>query len=259
MDRRTFLIKSVFSLCGSLLGLNSFSKVFALENPHGSSNLKPHIAIIIDDIGYSLSAARQFLKPGIPITFAVLPRLRNSYNLAMELRYKGHEIMLHQPMEPFNSEIDPGPGALYVGYDRSQILGIMDENIASIPYVIGVNNHMGSKFTTFQKEIKEALKVVKQKRLFFVDSLTSGYSKAYRTARKLHISSAYRNIFLDNTPDESAIVCQLYRLQQHALKYGRAVGIGHPYPETAQAINKFVRNVDRYDVTFVHASNILLR
>lgn len=257
MDRRNFLIKSAFYLFGSLAGFNSFSKVFALENPQNKSVFKPQLALIIDDIGYSSSAARQFLKPGIPITFAVLPRLPNSHNLAIELRYKGHEIMLHQPMEPYNSDFDPGPGALYVGYDSSRIVEIMDENISEIPYAIGVNNHMGSKFTASQAEIKEALNVIKQKKLFFVDSLTSSHSKAYKTARKLHISTAFRNIFLDNNLDESAIIFQLYKLQQHALKYGRAVGIGHPYPETAQAIMKFISKFGVSDVTFVHASRIL--
>jgi len=257
MDRRNFLIKSALYLFGSLSGLSCVSKVFALENPNNKSFYKPQVALIIDDIGHSISAAKQFLKPGIPITFAVLPKLRHSHNLAVDLRYKGHEIMLHQPMEPFNSEFDPGPGALYVGFNSSQIVEIMDENISEIPYAIGVNNHMGSKFTACQVEIKEALNVIKRKRLFFVDSLTSHHSKAYKTARKLHISTACRNIFLDNNLDESAIISQLYKLRLHALQYGRAVGIGHPFPETAQAIVKFINKFAVNDVTFVHASRIL--
>ena len=257
MDRRNFLIKSTSLLAGNLLGLNFFSKVFAQEIPPENLNGAPRVAVIIDDIGYSPAVARLFLKPGIPITFAVLPRLRNSYNLAVELRCRGHEIMLHQPMEPYNSGFDPGPGALYVGYDESQIVEIMNENIAGVPYAIGVNNHMGSRFTSCRKEILETLSVVKQRKLFFVDSLTSSRSKAYRTALELHLSVACRNIFLDNIVDESAIICQLFKLRQHARVYGRAVGIGHPHPETAQAIEKFVNKLNGRDLSFVYASDII--
>ncbi|MEW6670519.1 MAG: divergent polysaccharide deacetylase family protein [Thermodesulfobacteriota bacterium] len=257
MDRRRFLINSSCLLAGNLLGLGFFSKVFAREFSTEHLNEPPRIAVIIDDIGYSAEVARLFLKPGIPITFAVLPRLRNSYDLAVELRYRGHEIMLHQPMEPYNSGFDPGPGALYVGYDENQIVEIMNENIAGVPYAIGVNNHMGSRFTSCRKEIFETLNVVKQRNLFFVDSLTSSRSKAYRTALELHISTACRNIFLDNVVDESAVINQLFKLRQHARVYGRAVGIGHPFPETAQAIDTFVNKLNGRDVSFVHASDII--
>jgi polysaccharide deacetylase 2 family uncharacterized protein YibQ len=257
MDRRGFLIKSTFYLLGSYLGLNSLSKAFGSGKSIQSPQFSSRIALIIDDIGYSPSLARQFLGLGIPITFSVLPHLPNSQNLAVEIRYKGHEIMLHQPMEPYNAYYDPGPGALYVGFKANEIARIMKENITAVPYAVGVNNHMGSKFTSSQREIKETLWVVKDNGLFFVDSLTSSRSRAYRTARRLHISTACRNIFLDNVLDESAILVQLYKLKQHAIRYGRAIGIGHPFPETSRAVAKFLSTADPHDISFVHASRIL--
>lgn len=260
MDRRNFLIKSAFYFFSSYVGLNSLSKAFGggkLNHRHHSRQSPARVALIIDDIGYSVSLARQFLRLGIPVTFSVLPRLSNSEDLAVEIRYKGHEIMLHQPMEPYNAYYDPGPGALYVGFDAGKITRIMKENISAVPYAVGVNNHMGSKFTSSRREIKEALWVVKDNGLFFVDSLTSSRSRAYRTARNLHISTACRNIFLDNVLDESAILMQLYKLEQYALRFGRAIGIGHPFPETASAINKFLARKNSPNISFVHASRIL--
>lgn len=257
MDRRNFLIKSTFYLFSSYVGLNILSKAFGGEKSITPRQFQPRIALIIDDIGYSITSVRHFLKLGIPVTFSVLPHLPNSQDLASELRYKGHEIMLHQPMEPYNSHFDPGPGAIYVGYDANQITQIVEKNISFVPYAVGVNNHMGSKFTSSQRKIEEALWVVKNKGLFFVDSLTSYHSKAYRTARSLQIATAYRNIFLDNILDESAILLQLYKLKHHALKYGRAIGIGHPFPETATAIAKFLISINEKEVSFVYASSIL--
>ena len=257
MNRRIFLKKSAFLLASSFVGLSSFSKAFAICEKENYSSFQPLVAIIIDDIGYSIPRARDFLNLNIPVTFSVLPRLINSYNLAVEIHDKGHEIMLHQPMEPFNSHLDPGPGALFVRYKPQKISRIMEENISIAPYATGVNNHMGSRFTSCGREIIEALSVIRDKNLFFIDSLTSGRSVAYKTAKKLQMPTARRNIFLDNHVEDNYILRQLQKLQIHAKIYGHAIGIGHPFPETARAIRRFISNYKHPSVSFVHVSNIL--
>jgi len=191
------------------------------------------------------------------MTFAVLPRFRKSHKLAVEIHGKGHEIMLHQPMEPRQSDLDPGPGALYVGDGAKKIVKIMGENISDVPFARGVNNHMGSRFTTCEKEMSEVLKVIKSENLFFVDSLTTSRSTAYRTAKRLEVSTARRNIFLDNRLAESAILSQLHKLKRIAVKYGRGVGIGHPFPETAKAIKLFLSDNNHPDLSFVHMSQVI--
>jgi len=69
--------------------------------------------------------------------------------------------MLHQPMEPFNPTLNPGPGALYVGKDPEKIAAVIDENIDEIPYASGINNHMGSRFTSSAEDIRNALEAIK--------------------------------------------------------------------------------------------------
>ena len=254
------MLKSVGLLIGSFFGLNSFSKAFAMKKHQNRPFDQPCIALIIDDIGYSLSHARQFLNLGVPITFAILPQLAYSYDLALEIHDKGHEILLHQPMEPYNVDsFDPGPGALYVGDGPDRIRRIIEENIAGVPYVIGMNNHMGSRFTASYKKIREALQVVKKRGLFFVDSLTSSHSMGYKTARRLHMATTGRNIFLDNLHDESAVYDQLNKLKRHSKKYGHAVGIGHPFPETVHTIGRFVKILMDSDISLVHVYNVLKR
>ncbi len=257
MERRRFLIQSAWLLAGSLAGPNFFSKAVAEEIPRQEFNRKPRIAIIIDDIGQSPRMAQLFLKPEIPITFAVLPLLSYSYRLAVELHRQGHEIMLHQPMEPYNSKFDPGPGALYVGDDEERILKTLEENIAEVPYAVGVNNHMGSRFTSCRREILTTLEVVKEKKLFFVDSLTSSRSRAYRTAVELNLPAACRNIFLDNIVNESVVLSQLFKLQRCARIYGHAIGIGHPHAETARAIDLFANRLKDDDISFAYVSDVL--
>ena len=256
MDRRRFLSSSVSFLAGSLLGLNGLSRAFA--SPDSSEGFHhPSIALIIDDIGYSYSRARRFLDLGLPITFSILPRLNKGRDLAIEIHTRGHEIMLHQPMEPYDSGIDPGPGALYVGDAPQRITHIMEENISNIPYAAGVNNHMGSRFTEYREEVSRALGVVEDNGLFFIDSLTSGGSVAYKVARKRHMVSGCRNVFLDNRLDEAYILLQLHTLLGYARRYGHAIGIGHPFPETARAIARFVSTQKDFKDTLVRASEVI--
>lgn len=256
MDRREFLAKSACLMAGSLFG--GVSKAFAFEGKNILSGFSPpQVALIIDDIGFSEVHARQFLSLNTPITFAILPRLERSQDLAFEIHEQGHEIMLHQPMEPYNPDLDPGPGALYSGFSGDEITGIMEENIRAIPFAVGVNNHMGSKFTECKKEVGDALGVVNRTGLFFVDSLTTNHSMAYRTAKKLHMPASYRDRFLDNIPDEKAIYFQLNNLIKYAITHGHAIGIGHPYTETAKAIGRSLGKFEKLGVSLVHVSKVL--
>lgn len=249
-QRRLFLLKGFAYLSGALLGLDFFSTAQAKETHFLSipkprrqsfhpSGPKPKIAFIIDDIGSSITRAKAFLSLKMPMTYAVLPKLEYSNILAQEILEKGYEVMLHQPMEPYDQDIDPGPGALYVSYGNNEIEDIVRENLAQIPQASGVNNHMGSRFTSCSNKVVEALKIIKQKNLFFVDSLTSRHSQAYKLARRLNIKSAPRNVFLDNSLELSDIRRQLNHLKRHALIHGEAIGIGHPHLSTLFALYDF--------------------
>ena len=257
MKRRDFLINSASFLFGSVFGLHGLSKAHAAVNHNGGCYSSVMIALIIDDIGFSCRRARDFLDLNVPLTFSILPRLNKSYDLALEIHERGNEVMLHQPMEPTDPTIDPGPGALYVGYEMDKIAEIMAENIFGLPYITGVNNHMGSKFTESGNKIQEFLGIIKEAGFFFIDSLTTGRSQAYHTAKRLQIGTARRNIFLDNRQQESSILHQLSVLKVIARKYGCAIGIGHPFPETARAIGRFVKDLEGSGITLVHASNLI--
>jgi len=257
MNRREFLSRTTVFLLGSLFGFNPFSKSRASDSQEAASSSQPRIALIIDDIGANLSGLTPFLDLGIAMTFAVLPRLSKSQEAAEIIRGEDHEIMLHQPMEPSDPYLDPGPGALYVGYGSNKIMRIMEENISQIPYATGVNNHMGSRFTTCLEEISDTLHVVKDRGLFFVDSLTTNRSMAYKTAKDLHMPATARDFFLDHISEEAAILRQLHNLRRYSLKHGHAVGIGHPFPETARAIRTFLAGNKDLDSTWVHISSLI--
>ncbi len=250
MDRRKFIRNSASFLFGSILGVNNVAKAFASYEYFA----KPRISLIIDDIGPNLHRTRQFLQLNIPLTFAILPHYAHSEELAFEIHDAGHDILLHQPMEPYSAEADPGPGALYVGDEAAKIFHVIEKNLSTVPFAIGLNNHMGSRFTTYRKEIRETLMIIKQRGLFFVDSVTSHDSKGYHVAKQLQMPAARRHVFLDNNRNELAILFQLKKLIEHARQFGHAIGIGHPFSETARAIKLFLNFLINSNITVVPVS-----
>jgi hypothetical protein len=253
MNRRQFLSSSAAALFGMLSPLSAAAAILPLQRPAP----RARIALIIDDIGYSRRRAARFLSLPIPITYAVLPRLPLTRPLAEEIYDAGHQILLHQPMEPVDSRFDPGPGALYVRYDAKRIADILAENLADVPHAAGVNNHMGSRFTASAEKMRPALEAVQDRERFFVDSVTCRNSTGFRTARGLNLPVARRNVFLDNVRSEAAVLSQLQRLAGQALRQGCAVGIGHPFPETAAAIARFVQPAAAVGIEPVYVSLLL--
>jgi hypothetical protein len=133
----------------------------------------------------------------------------------------------------------------------------MTENLAEVSYAYGVNNHMGSRFTSCPRETNDALGVLRGSGLFFVDSLTSGRSVVGETARRLQVPSVSRHIFLDHYPREESVLFALDRLRICALKKGSAIGIGHPFPETARAIGRFALGIRDSNVSLVYVSSLI--
>jgi len=243
MSRRSFLQRSMALTALALAGQGplwpSLSRARQPDSMDIAGPENPQIAIIIDDVGYSSSAVRPFFELGIPITFSILPRLRCSVRLAEKAHALGHEVMLHQPMEPHSRSIDPGPGALLLSHQADDLTSIIDANIVSIPFAVGVNNHMGSLFTESKKSTLETLGIFKERNFFFVDSYTSRHSIAFETARELNMTAACRNEFLDIRSERDCVLQQLMKLKKHALRFGKAIGIGHPKPGTVSALRDF--------------------
>ncbi|MCP4715624.1 MAG: divergent polysaccharide deacetylase family protein [Deltaproteobacteria bacterium] len=263
MTRRDFLRQAAFAAAGAasaasvLPGRCDAGVIEPDRIPADTPHHQPQIAIIIDDVGYNVSRVLPFLELGVPLTFSVLPQVPYSRRLAEMIYQEGHEVMLHQPMEPYNPLINPGPGALYLTHTCDEMVRIIEDNIAGIPFAVGVNNHMGSHFTEVQAETREALKIFKDNNFFFIDSFTTSNSIAFETARDLHMTSAFRNIFIDNRSDNSYICSQLHKLKQHALRFGHAIGIGHPRPETVRALEEFLGDAGTEGFAVTYASHIV--
>jgi len=205
----------------------------------GAEDLRPRIAIIIDDMGYDLKTGLSFLNLPMPLTISVLPCAPYTNRIAEEARKKGREILLLLPMEPKHyPRLDPGPGALLLSMGDREILNLLDRDLSDVPGVSGVNNHMGSSFTENRGKMRLVLGELKKKHLFYIDSRTTRKTVGVAVARGIGLPAAGRNVFLDNDLEPAAITIQWRRLISIARHSGGAIGIGHPHRETLMVLKR---------------------
>jgi polysaccharide deacetylase 2 family uncharacterized protein YibQ len=213
---------------------------------------KKVIAVIIDDMGHSPSAARLFIDLDYPLALSFLPNRPHTTELAEEAFRRGKTILMHLPMEPKGyPDINPGPGAILRSMDQREIARIFEEDLQAVPRAVGFNNHMGSEATEDSRVMSEVLRLARQRDLIFVDSRTSPETVGYRMALDMGIPSAERSVFLDNIQSAEAIDEQLDRLLDNAEKNGWALGIGHPYSETARALDRLAFRSRQRGITWV--------
>ncbi len=217
----------------------------------------PMLAIVIDDLGQDVGAFTDLLE--LPVSLAIIPNLRFSSELSRLARQAGREVLLHLPMEPRDLKShNPGKDALLVSMTELELTRALEKNISSLPYIDGINNHMGSRFTEDLAGMSIILREIKERDLFFLDSVTTGRSVGFKTAKELGLRAAKRNVFIDNTRDLDYILERLNEALKIAEKDGQAIAIGHPYPETIEALKKAIPIFKAKGVRFVMVSELVI-
>ncbi|MCL6614650.1 MAG: divergent polysaccharide deacetylase family protein, partial [Firmicutes bacterium] len=178
----------------------------------------------------------EFLALPIPLTIAIMPKRRYSEACARMAAAAGRQVILHLPLEA-RSGLDPGPGAIRSGWTEERIRKELEEDLASVPGAVGVNNHMGSLGTADEALMRAILGILKEKGLFFLDSRTYAGSVAPRVAEEIGLRHAVNGKFLDPDGASGERLQELFReLIALAKKKGKAVGICHanrPYTLSA--------------------------
>ena len=230
----------------------------AVQSPDIDSG-KPVIAIIIDDIGHKqVGHLDPLLNLKFPVTFAVLPFLKYSKANAIYFHQNQYEVMLHMPMEPDTyPKSDPGKGAIFSRLNDAEIRHAINKALDSIPFISGVNNHMGSKITASRAMMRPILDEVKKRDLYFVDSRTQNNTVAFSLASMMGLRAAKRDVFLDAEPTYQFAMKQLQEVRRVAKQQGVAVAIGHPYPSTLLALAEEMPKLGREGFRFVFASQIV--
>lgn len=218
---------------------------------------RPVIAIIIDDLGNSSRDEVAITLPGA-VACSFLPHTPHAVRLAKLAHQNNKEVMLHAPMQAMQGNQKLGPGRLMLDMTESEFVKTLQADLASVPHVQGINNHMGSLLTQHPGHMLWLMQEMNRHGdLFFVDSRTTAHSVAKMVANENQVPSLTRDIFLDAEEGEDFVHKQFDRLLNIARRHGSALAIGHPYPATMKVLKQRLLELESEQVNLVPVATLL--
>lgn len=236
----------------------SGEKTRAEQSPAKKGGKK--VAVIIDDFGNGQGGTEEMLSMPIKLTVAIMPFLPTTRSDAELAHQKGHDVIVHMPMEP--KQGNPkwlGPGAITANMSDEEVRRKVEEAIDNVPYAIGMNNHMGSKITGDERIMSIVLKVCRERGLFFIDSKTNYHSVVGKLAVNMGMPPVANHIFLDDLHTTSHISKQLHAVEEFASAHDNCVTIGHVGTQgkkTAEVLRSSAANMQER-VSFVGISDLV--
>jgi polysaccharide deacetylase 2 family uncharacterized protein YibQ len=229
--------------------------VFILSNT--SVYAEKFASIIIDDVGNHFKHGQDVINLPAALTIAILPNTSYAKNLA-RLAVKNHkEVMLHLPMQSVEHR-KPSPGTLDLHMTRSEFNKQLLLDLNSVPYIRGVNNHMGSLLTRHPGHMTWLMDELSRRGgLYFIDSRTTRKSIADKIADEYDIPNLSRDFFLDPDHEENTIRHQFDRFLQKINHRGYALAIAHPYPETIKFLKNHLHELDEQGITLIPVSDLI--
>ena len=200
----------------------------------------PILSLVIDDLGYSLENGTAVIELPGDHTYAILPDASYSTRLAQHAQRLNKEVILHLPMQSIGSASAREPHALDESMDEDQLTSKVHSLLSEIPFIRGVNNHMGSHLTEFDFFMRPVMDSIRSynPELYFLDSKTTPRSVAHMEALDAGLNAATRDIFLDDAVNLESIRLQYQLWLEKAREQGSAIAIGHPYKETIQVLQE---------------------
>ncbi len=238
------------------IGTSTLKAILA-NKKWGSQSCK--IAIIIDDAGYSMNGTMEkLLKLSEPLTISILPDEKCSRQIAEQAYKKGFEVMVHMPMQDSTYTRSSYKWTIMPNMSQEMVKTQIQGAINSIPYATGLNNHMGSKVTENKEVMSYCLDAIKERGFYFVDSLTSSRSVAYKLAKDKGLYAGRRDIFLDNENSSSYVSARMNELIALAKRKGYAIGIGHVTKQvTANVLAEMLPQLKKENIEIVPASALV--
>jgi len=221
---------------------------------------KLKVALVIDDLGYDKESVENFLNLNIPINFAVLPKEKFTKEITEKFQKLNIPYLLHLPLEPHNIKKNyPGKAAILLSMTDRQIEEMFEEDLKSVGNPVGVNNHMGSKFTEDEEKMAVLLNVIKRHGLFFLDSHTSNKPVSHKVAKKVGIKCLVNNVFLDMVGDDPELIKKQFDVLLSVVKRNnKAIAIGHIERKTLpDVIRSIIPYFKEKNIEFVYLKDLL--
>jgi uncharacterized protein len=217
----------------------------------------PRMAVIVDDLGSRRDVFDLVREIGRPLAVGVLPGLPLSAWIAAEASRVGFEVLLDLPMEPYRyPELDPGPGSLMMAMPPAELGPRVARHLGALPTVIGATNHMGSRMTEDRARMRAALEPLAERRLIFVDALTSNHSVAFEEARGLGVRAGRRQVVVDAAGGEAGERERLEEAGRVAVERGEAIVLAHGHPLILRLLKEYVPKWEAAGIRLVPVSQL---
>lgn len=210
----------------------------------------PRVAIVFEHAGASLAELQPIYAMQRPFSVGIFPHMPYSAQIAREAPSHGLVPMLHLPLESVNpADVGPVAGIVWVRMSDADIARVVEEDIASVQGVVGVDNHAGSRATADPRVMRAVLAVVRAHGLWFEENRNSPRSVATEVAHRLGMRTVQVSAYLDSPPRR--IEEKVRELIATAKRQGWAVGVGHIATGTPQVVRRLLSEFDRAGVEIV--------
>jgi hypothetical protein len=116
---------------------------------------------------------------------------------------------------------------------------------------------MGSKFMEVRDPLRVTFGVLRERGLYFVDSLTTESSVARELASETSLRFAQRDQFVDDAEDRSRAAVHLAKLLDTRDSWSERLLIAHPYPETVSALEDAIPRFPAAGIRIVRLSELV--
>ncbi len=226
------------------------------DAPDAAPYSTPAIALVLDDMGSSVSSAtvRGLLALPVPFTLSLLPEGEARFQVADLAMRAGKELQLHLPMEPEGGTTGSYTSILRTGMSPGAVDSLLNSLVLP-DGLSGLNNHMGSAATQSRDLMRSVVRWAGRRGWYILDSVTHPRSLLYEVARQEGVPALRRSYFLDHDPGQAAIQAQLNKAVAAARRSDRVVVvIGHPKPTTLRVLEASIPDLLREGMTFVTLS-----
>jgi polysaccharide deacetylase 2 family uncharacterized protein YibQ len=228
---------------------------FAVPAPPAGD--RPRVAVVIDDLGLDRRRTAAVIRLPGPLTLSFMTYAQDLAAQSERARRAGEEILLHVPMEPIDRRQNPGPHALEVAMSPDQIREQLRWGLDRLTGFVGINNHMGSRFTADARGMGVVMGELRSRGLIFLDSKTTAASAGIGEAAAAGVPHAARDVFLDDDLSPAAIERQLALLERVARRNGSAIAIGHGHDPTIAALRAWLPTLPTKGLALVPLSAVV--
>ncbi len=218
---------------------------------------KSYVAIVIDDVGVDYKRSARAINLPSEVTLAFLPYAKRVKEQAESAEAKGHELMVHLPMEPLRMSVNPGDNYLAVTHSNEELEKRIARNLDAFGGYKGVNNHMGSAFTRHAPGLDVLMTALKERGVYFLDSKTAPDSVAENVARQKGVPATHRDVFLDHFETSEKVNAALQQVERVARSGGYAVAIGHPKDVTLGALEAWLPTLAAKNIEVIPMSEMV--